>query len=241
MSFKIKFLSLIFCFITFISNSYGQNIFDYEDEDTAINSFYNNKDPLEHINRKIFKFNLKFDQYALNPLAKSYEYVLPKDLRIGIKNFNQNIKKPLSFVNSLFLLEFDNSLKNLISFSLNMTFGLFGFYNISNHIFTEEEQYSFVTLFKEYEIPNGIYIMMPFIGPSTTRDLFGRSFNLVLDPIYLDSNVSNIKKYELISKYSNILDFRSRYDQIVNDVLYKSLDPYVATRNIYFQKQNELN
>ena len=48
-------------------------------------------DPLEGVNRTIFKFNDTIDQYALKPVAKGYVYITPQPVRDSVTNFFSNI------------------------------------------------------------------------------------------------------------------------------------------------------
>lgn len=40
-------------------------------------------DPLESINRRIYHFNYRLDQWVLLPLVNGYQYVTPKFVRTG--------------------------------------------------------------------------------------------------------------------------------------------------------------
>ena len=43
------------------------------------------EDPWENLNRGTFAFNEKFDKYILAPLAKGYRFVLPSEVRTGVR------------------------------------------------------------------------------------------------------------------------------------------------------------
>jgi phospholipid-binding lipoprotein MlaA len=59
---------------------------------------YDPDDPLEKINRPIFKFNLKADKYVLRPVARTYVKVVPDTARKGIGNFFDNLFYPTTIV-----------------------------------------------------------------------------------------------------------------------------------------------
>ena len=48
-------------------------------------------DPLEPVNRAIFNFNDKFDQYIFKPVAQTYVNVVPSLVRRGVSNVFGNI------------------------------------------------------------------------------------------------------------------------------------------------------
>ena len=56
-------------------------------------------DPLERMNRAIFKFNDGLYTYALRPISKGYVAVVPTAGREGIENFFHNLLFPVRVVN----------------------------------------------------------------------------------------------------------------------------------------------
>ena len=49
----------------------------------------NNYDPLESVNRPIYRFNDTVDRYALKPVATGYRNYTPKPVQTGVGNFSQ--------------------------------------------------------------------------------------------------------------------------------------------------------
>ena len=58
-------------------------------------------DPLEPMNRAIFNFNEKFDQYVFKPVAETYVKVVPSLVRRGVSNVFGNISDAFSAANNL--------------------------------------------------------------------------------------------------------------------------------------------
>ena len=50
-----------------------------------------NKDPLEPMNRGIYKFNDTVDKAAIKPVAGAYKAVIPSPVRTGVNNFFTNL------------------------------------------------------------------------------------------------------------------------------------------------------
>src|SRR5262249_5661643 len=67
----------------------------------------NPKDPFERFNRSMFAFNDVLDDYALKPVAKGYEKVIPSPIRTGVHNFFGNIGDVWSTANQLLQGKFD--------------------------------------------------------------------------------------------------------------------------------------
>ena len=59
------------------------------------------QDPLEPMNRAVFTFNEKADQFVLKPVAQAYKAVTPAPVRTGVGNFFGNISDVLTFANDL--------------------------------------------------------------------------------------------------------------------------------------------
>ena len=52
-----------------------------------------NKDPLEGLNRGVYKFNDVADKVVAKPVAKAYKYITPSPIRTGVSNFFANLGK----------------------------------------------------------------------------------------------------------------------------------------------------
>ena len=48
------------------------------------------KDPLEGMNRGIYKFNDVADKAIIKPVAKAYKFIAPTPVRVGFNNFFSN-------------------------------------------------------------------------------------------------------------------------------------------------------
>src|ERR1700722_7393735 len=83
-------------------------------------------DPLEPMNREIFKFNDAADKYVARPVATAYTKVTPQPLRTAISNFFSNIGDIGNFVNDLLQLKGVDATEDLMRFAFNSTFGLGG-------------------------------------------------------------------------------------------------------------------
>ena len=102
--------------ITILVSSCAQNIANKE-----IN------DPLEDINRSVFKFNQGFDKYILKPVNKEYEK-LPDNVKRGVSNHVTWASTPVTIVNSAVQLNAENFSTSSIKFLLNSL--TLGFYDL---------------------------------------------------------------------------------------------------------------
>lgn len=48
-------------------------------------------DPFESVNRRIYHFNYRLDQWVMLPVVRGYRYVTPRPVRTGVSNFFSNL------------------------------------------------------------------------------------------------------------------------------------------------------
>lgn len=130
-------------------------------------------DPLEFVNRPIFYFNDKFDQFLLKPVATGYDYVAPSLVKKGVNNFFQNLKEPGNILN--YALQgnkeaFGNSAGRLLT---NTIFGIGGIFDVASEASITPRNTSFGQTLSSYRVAPGPYVVVPFLGPSNVRDTTG--------------------------------------------------------------------
>ena len=74
-------------------------------------------DPLEDMNRSVFKFNQEFDKYVLKPINNEYEK-LPDNVKRSFSNHVTWVSTPVTIVNSAIQLEAENLSTSSIKLSL---------------------------------------------------------------------------------------------------------------------------
>lgn len=257
----MKKISTLIILLTLISSSsYGKNL-DSKKFNNSKKSIQNNldqdnefenyqsmttvliNDPYEKINRKIFAFNDIFDRYFFEHVAKTYRKAVPNPAKKVIRNFLSNISLPISAVNSLAQGKIDNSLATFSTFLINSTLGCAGLFNIAQ---TKGIEYKFEDLGQTlgyYNINQGSFIMLPGLGPSTSRDFFGLVVDKAINPfsfnaLEIGGNSTLVDNEFLIatgSLYS--IDTRESLIDIIEDIRQDSFDAYATIRFAYLQKR----
>lgn len=209
--------------------------FDFlEDEDEP--EMIRVADPLRGFNRAMFVFNDKAYFWVLKPVARGYGAVVPEIARKGVKNFFYNIGMPLRFVSCLLQGKGKAAGGEIGRFVLNTTVGVLGFGNpAARYPSLNPDAEDLGQAFGRYGIGNGIYLVLPLMGPSTLRDTVGDVADWFLDPIsYVDPSLAkySIKAGKMINDTSlRIGEYESLKDA--------ALDPYTAFRNAYLQYREE--
>ncbi|MFA6961278.1 MAG: VacJ family lipoprotein [Opitutaceae bacterium] len=208
-----------------------------EPDDYAVVSV---SDPLEPVNRAVFKFNDGLYDYVLRPVAKGYTRVVPSPVRRGLSNFFHNLRFPIRFVNSALQAKFRRAGLETGQFVVNSVAGVGGFMRISDDVPALASIPSEDTgqTFGVWHIGKGPYLVLPVFGPLTTRDTVGAVGDYFLNPLNWNLR-ENIDWYgwelkttvEVTSGVSSLPDILKTYDSLRKD----AIDPYIAVRSTYVQ------
>jgi ABC-type transporter lipoprotein component MlaA len=163
----IKILILIiFCFsqtLCVYADSYGDDEFDMPEKIIVY-------DPFKIVNRKILDFNLLFYKYLLIPSVDIYEKVTPLSLRWSLKNIAMNyVSTPKDVVLSVIDCDLEAAAISFWRFLINSTLGIFGVIDVATKMNLNYYGKDLNLVMQFYRIPNGPYLMIPFLGPYTTR------------------------------------------------------------------------
>ena len=127
-------------------------------------------DPFVKTNRAIHSFNNSVDKIILKPVTQVYSNYVPLLLQAGINNFLNNLGEPVSFVNNILQLKFNDSLITFSRFAFNSTLGLGGLIDITGLGGVEEQEEDFGQTLAYWGVKPGPYLVLPFLGPSNLRD-----------------------------------------------------------------------
>ncbi|HLD10319.1 MAG TPA: VacJ family lipoprotein [Methylophilaceae bacterium] len=193
-----------------------------------------NKDPLEGLNRGIYKFNDTVDKAALKPIAGAYKAVLPTPVRSGVNNFFSNLSTFVSAINNLLQFKFGNAFSEAGRFVINSTFGIAGVMDVASWDKIEKHTEDFGQTLGRWGVGNGAYLVLPILGPSTLRDTAGLVVDtLAFDPItYIDDPATRnqLRLLKLFDKRAQYLPGSDLLDEA-------ALDPYAFMRDAYMQRR----
>jgi phospholipid-binding lipoprotein MlaA len=193
-------------------------------------------DPLEKINRCIFIFNDKLYFWCMKPVAQTYKRITPMPVRIGLLNFFNNINMPQRAVSCFFQLRPKDTGSEIAAFTINSTIGILGFTTPSKSYFhLEPYQEDLGQTLGSYGIGNGFYIVLPFLGSSTLRDLVGIVGDSYLDPTnYIEDTYVKLGVNAVSTV--NSMSFRVGEYEKIKDM---ALEPYSAVKDGYIQYRNK--
>ena len=194
-------------------------------------------DPFESINRQIYAFNNGADEYVIGPIAHAYRDVLPNPVRDSIRNFLLNLKTPLSAMNATLQGDFTRGVSAAGRFAINSTAGVLGLFDVANYIGLEPVDEDVGQTLGAWGIEPGPYLILPILGPSSTRDLAGKVGDWLIDPLGLYLIREDYEDFLLATKVTKALDTRVQLDGVIEGTRENSLDPYAIMRTMYLQRR----
>jgi phospholipid-binding lipoprotein MlaA len=191
----------------------------------------NKADPYENFNRKMFIFNDTVDDYVAKPISDGYRWITPQLMQTGVYNFFNNLKDINVVINDILQAKFAQGVHDTGRFALNTTMGLGGFVDVAKSVGLEQNDEDFEQTLAVWGVPQGSYLVIPFLGPSTVRGIPGAAFDAATNPTsYVGLPV------QLIS----LLNTRANAEGALKFIDEAALDPYVFTRESFLQWRNNL-
>jgi len=193
-------------------------------------------DPLEVVNRGVYQFNEKADQYVLEPVAKGYQFVTPDFVDTGISNFFSNLDDVVVLINDVLQLKLNQALSDGGRVLVNSTVGILGFVDMATDMGMPKHNEDFGQTLGAYGVGTGPYIVLPILGPSTLRDTLGIFADSFVDPIQQidDSDTMwTAIALEGVDARADLISTKKIIDKA-------SLNPYEFIRSGYFQRREYL-
>ena len=161
---------------------------------TFSNSEEVNSDPWENLNRKTHSFNMTLDDYVIRPIAETYDFIIPEFVQTGFSNVFDNLGAPVSAANNLIQFKPVGFITETSRFILNSTFGIFGLFDVASRLGIKERNEDFGQSLGHWGFASGPYLVIPFFGPSSTRDGFSLAPDYYLRPdlVRFEDNKSDL-------------------------------------------------
>jgi phospholipid-binding lipoprotein MlaA len=196
------------------------------------------RDPWEGMNRGIYSFNTGLDTVLIHPVAKGYNWVLPKPVRKGVSNFFDNLGDVVTVVNDLLQGKFEQAASDTSRVLWNSTIGIGGLFDPASAMGLERHQedlgQTFGVWFAKYD--PGPYLVLPILGPSSVRDGTGLIGDIFTWPVfwlpakgYVTWGLAGLG---YVDTRAELLESEKILDEA-------SLDRYAFLRESYFQHRRD--
>ena len=199
----------------------------------------NRKDPFESVNRSIFSFNEKADEYVLKPVAKGYTTLAPEPAQIMIGNFFSNLNDVVVVINDVLQLKFDKAGSDGTRLLINTFLGMGGLVNYGEDYGYPKRHEDFGQTLAHYGVAGGPYIVIPIMGGFTLRDAGGSLVDVATNPIFYGGFFMAPFVAPLIGA-ARAVDERAQLldkEEIVDEA---ALDKYEFLRDAYLQRRRSL-
>lgn len=194
------------------------------------------RDPLENWNRGVQTFNDNLDKYAMKPIAKGYQWVMPSFADRGVTNFFSNINDIGVTINDLLQFKISQTGMDGSRFIVNTIAGVGGLIDVAELIDLPKHNEDFDQTLGVWGVPTGPYLVLPLFGPSSPRGVGGLIGDAAMNPIsYLDSGAITSGLFGL-----NAADRRADNLSSEKIATEAAIDRYAFFKSAYFQNREYL-
>ena len=145
---------------------------------------------------------------------------------------------PVNLLSSLIQGDMEKSGRTIGRFLINSTLGLGGMLDVADQEFNIEPVHENMTQALGYHgIPSGPYLVLPLLGPSSVRNLFGRTVDIFASPALLFSAPFEVTISLATAQKVNETSFLVKTKKELDD---RSIDEYESVRDFYEQYHNHL-
>ncbi len=185
----------------------------------------NGPDPYQNVNEKVFGFNEGLDHYVLEPVATGWDFVMPQFVQTGVGNFFDNLRMLRTTLNDLLQGKPVRSGIDLARFGINTTLGIVGLVDVASMMEIPKYEEDFAQTLGVWGVPAGPYIVLPFLGPSTSRGVGALPVDLMTVPTAYGITVIDV------------INTRAEFLEEVAENRETAFDYYVFVRDAYLQNR----
>ena len=190
-------------------------------------------DPWEKFNRKVHAFNNAVDRAVARPLARAYVAAVPRPVRLGVGNFFDNLRQPLTMVNQLLQGRPRDATQTFGRFVVNSTLGIGGIFDPASDLKMKRRSEDFGQTLGTWGWRRSRYIELPFFGPRTVRDVLGMAGDMPLSPVRQVED----DKTRIFLQGLNLVDTRAQLLSL-DSLREGAVDDYALVRDSWLQRRN---
>ena len=195
-------------------------------------------DPFELQNRSVHKANKDLDRTVVRPVSQAYGQTVPEPVRRSVNNFADNLDLPGIVLNDLFQVKLENAVWNASRFFFNTTVGIAGLFDPAETIGLTARDNDFGRTLYVWGVPEGHYVELPLLGPSTERRTAGMVVDFALNPLRLAiEDADAVTALSAGTGVGSLADTRYRFTDTIDGILYESADSYAQARMMYLQRR----
>ena len=192
-------------------------------------------DPLEKLNRPVFRVNDAIDHAVIVPAAKTYQSLLPAPVSKGVSNFFANLQEPRCILGGFLRGQPKETFSHSARFLVNSTFGIGGIFDLGADIGVEKCAGGFDLTFQRWGVGEGPYLVLPFMPGKSLRDLAGGTLDVLTAPLaHIQESSLRLSLYVI-----RLIDQRAQLLGIGIDNFVLESDRYLSVRELYYANRDE--
>jgi phospholipid-binding lipoprotein MlaA len=139
---------------------------------------------LDAVNRKTRSFNFWLLDHVVEPIARGYNFAMPKWGQERVRNLIENLGRPRDAVNSLLQGKPARAGRHAAALLIDSTVGVAGLFTPSERWIEPESPETTGETLGTWGIPAGSFVILPLYGESCPRCLLGAVGDAVLNPLF---------------------------------------------------------
>ena len=190
-------------------------------------------DPFEPWNRAMYDVNEVVDGKIVKPFAQAYVDYTPKPIQQVIRSFFGNIEDVYSAINGLLSGKLDSAGNDMGRVIVNTLAGFGGLIDVASDAGIPKGNLDFGLTLGTWGFPQGPYLFVPLIGPTTVRDGVGlgvRAYTGLVGYIHDVPARNSLYGIGAVDARAQALGAESLIDQA-------ALDRYAFIRRAYLQRR----
>ena len=192
-------------------------------------------DPFESANRRIYRVNDFADRKIAKPVTDAYVSYTPQPIQDSIANFFDNVAYPNVILNDFLQGKGAQGLEDSGRFLVNSTFGFLGIWDMATPLGLEAHDEDFGQTLGAWGMDESLYLVLPFIGPSTVRDVPNLGVTVVTNILFYMPN-----PYVIPVALLGFIDYRAGVHEAITFRDKTAIEPYLFTREAYRQHRRFL-
>ena len=212
------------------------------DDPEAVAEFDETHDPLEPTNRVFYAVNDGLDTVILRPLAIAYKSVVPDVVRSRTHNVLTTLSMPVALFNDMLAARPRRAGDTLMRLLLNGTLGGAGAFDVATDWGWPAHDTDGGMTLARWGVPEGPFLYLPVLGPTSPRDASGFGADIALDPLTWLGQGNLVTVLGGTRVGLNAVDARAGVLNDLDKIKAQALDPYATIRSLYRQhRQSQID
>ncbi len=196
-------------------------------------------DPHEKVNRASYDITDRVDRLLFEPVVNVYIDYVPNAAQRSIGNFYDNLGYPNVVLNSFLQGKVKQGFEDSLRFFVNSSIGMFGLFDMATHMGLQKNDEDFGQTLGVWGVHPGSYLFIPFLGPSSERDVSGIPVSVLTNVLFYAGLVVG-SYFTAPLTILGAIDKRARLIGPMRIRDEAALDPYLFVREASMQQREFL-